>query len=167
MDGYSYAELDWTAMPPEHRREALAQSSIVLSILLIAALGVALIPPYPPVIEWLFTRLIPALVMVIGLIATMLVLKRIRYKGYALRTQDIAYRSGLFWRKVVVLPLNRIQHVEVTSGPLQRHFGLATLKFYTAGGKSVDLKIEGLLSDDAERLRASVLASSALAAETG
>lgn len=160
-------ELQWTAMPPDHRREVLVQSAMVLGFLLIPAVAVAVLLPYPPRLDWLFARLIPGLIMLTGLGVTLLMLKRIPFKGYALRTHDIAYRSGLFWRKTVVLPFNRIQHVEVSSGPLQRRFSLATLKFYTAGGSSVDLKIEGLLAVDAERLRAHVLERNPQALETG
>lgn len=160
------AELDWTAMPPEHRKEVLVQSAITLGILLAVSLVVGVAPPYPPALAWLFALLAPLLVVLLGVGAAALALKRISLKGYALRTHDIAYRSGLFWRKVVVLPFNRVQHVEVSSGPLQRRFGLASLKFYTAGGSSVDLKIDGLRGADAERLRAHILERSALATES-
>jgi membrane protein YdbS with pleckstrin-like domain len=139
----------------------------VLGILLMAAIGVAVLPPYPSTLDWLFGRLIPGLILLTGLCITLLVLKRIKWKAYAMRTHDIAYRSGLFWRKVVILPFNRVQHVEVTSGPLQRRFSLATLKFYTAGGSSVDLKIEGLRAEVAEQLRAHILESGAFATGTG
>ncbi len=47
-----------------------------------------------------------------------------------------------------------MQHVEVSSGPLQRKFGLATVKFFTAGGSSVDLKVDGLSTERAEQMRA-------------
>ena len=154
-------------MPPEHRSEVLVESAIFVGVMFTAAFCVAVLLPYPSTLDWLFARLIPGLLMLVGLSGTLYALKKVRLKSYAVRTHDIAYRSGLFWRKVVVLPFNRIQHVEVTSGPLQRRYALATLKFYTAGGRSVDLKIEGLLAEDAERLRANILENSALAGETG
>ena len=159
------ADLDWTAMPPEHRREVLVQSLITLSVFLLAAVLVGLLSQYPPELAWVFRLALPAAVLLPGVALTALALKRVSLKGYALRTHDVAYRSGLFWRKVVVLPFNRVQHVEVSSGPLQRRFGLASLKFYTAGGSGVDLKIDGLLSADAERLRAHILERSAAAVE--
>jgi len=160
-------ELTWTRMPPAHRKELLAQSAIVLTVIVIGATAVAVLFPYPPELAWLFARALPALMVMIGLFTTLLTLARIRLKGYALRSHDIAYRSGLFWRKTTLLPFNRIQHVEVSSGPLQRRFGLSTLKFFTAGGRSVDLKIEGLLSTDAERLRTHILERSKPGAKSG
>jgi len=78
-------------------------------------------------------------------------------RGYALREQDIHYMSGLIWRKVVSLPFNRIQHVEMESGPLERIFKLTTLKFFTAGGGSADMKIPALTFGVATKVKAYVL----------
>ena len=78
--------------------------------------------------------------------------------GYALRDLDIHYRQGIIWRKETSLPLNRIQHVEIERNPLERFFGLSTLKFFAAGGGSADLKIPALKDSDANQLRAFVLA---------
>ena len=33
--------------------------------------------------------------------------------GYALREHDIALRKGIFWRKQIIQPLVRLQHIEV------------------------------------------------------
>lgn len=77
--------------------------------------------------------------------------------GVTLRTQDIHFKSGVFWRKVTSLPFNRIQHVELESGPLDRLFKLATLKIFTAGGGSTDMRIPGLRYDRASKLRAAIL----------
>ena len=65
--------------------------------------------------------------------------------------------GGRRWRKTVLLPFNRVQHAEVSSGPLQRKFGLASLKFFTAGGSSVDLKIDGLMKERAEEIRSFIM----------
>lgn len=167
IDSLPRAEtLAWTAMPPEHRREVLVQSALSVGVLFVVALAQGLLIPYPAFLRWVFTLLVPAAVLLLGAGITVLLLKKVAMKGWALREHDIAFRSGLVWRKQVVLPFNRIQHVEVSTGPLQRHFGLATLKCFTAGGGSVDLKIEGLLRDEAERLRKHILRRSALALES-
>lgn len=77
--------------------------------------------------------------------------------GYALRERDLHYKHGVLWQALVSLPFTRVQHVEVERGPIERLFGLATLKFFTAGGGSADMKIPGLLSADATKLRNFVL----------
>jgi len=77
--------------------------------------------------------------------------------GYAVREHDVLYRSGVFWRHVTIVPFNRIQHVEKSSTPLDRRFGVACLKLYTAGGAGGDLKIAGLGAAVAETLRKYIL----------
>jgi membrane protein YdbS with pleckstrin-like domain len=101
--------------------------------------------------------LIPLLVLITAAVIVPLVLGKSRMKGVALREHDIAYRSGLYWRKTVLLPFNRVQHAEVSSGPLQRKYGLASLKFFTAGGSSVDLKIDGLTKEHAGEVRSYIM----------
>jgi len=77
--------------------------------------------------------------------------------GYAIRDKDILYQSGVFWHTVTAIPFNRIQHVEKSSTPLERRFGIATLQLFTAGGSRGDLKIHGLSAGKAERLRSFIL----------
>lgn len=76
-----------------------------------------------------------------------------RRRAYALREHDLMYRSGLIFHKTVVLPLSRVQHVESTSGPVERAFDLMRVTCFTAGGQQADLVVKGLRSDDAERVR--------------
>jgi membrane protein YdbS with pleckstrin-like domain len=77
--------------------------------------------------------------------------------GYAIRDRDILYKSGVFWQTVTVIPFNRIQHVEKSSTPLDRHFDIATLQLFTAGGSGGDLKIHGLSATSAENLRVFII----------
>ncbi len=77
-----------------------------------------------------------------------------RSKSYALRELDIHYRSGLIWQKIISLPYNRIQHVEVESGPVERYFKMVSLKIFTAGGSRADMSIPGLTPALASKIRA-------------
>lgn len=91
----------------------------------------------------------------------------VRHRGYALREHDLLYRVGVLRRKLIAIPFNRIQHVETTSGVTERLFGLATLVVYTAGGSGGDLKIRGLETDQAHRLREHILRRAGQADESG
>lgn len=73
--------------------------------------------------------------------------------GWAVRDHDLITRRGVVWRKTVVLPLVRVQHAEVASGPLQRAFGLVRLQLFSAGSGSADLVVYGLEPDRAQRVR--------------
>ncbi len=76
-----------------------------------------------------------------------------RRRAYALRTRDIIYRKGWIFRSTTTVPFNRIQHTEVSQGPLERRFKLATLRIYTAGSSTSDLAIPGLDEEKAGELR--------------
>ncbi len=76
-----------------------------------------------------------------------------RRRGWALREHDLIYRYGIIWRKVVIVPFARIQHVETSSGPLERLFGLMRVKCFTAGGMTADLSVVGLDTGNAKKVR--------------
>lgn len=90
-----------------------------------------------------------------GVFALVMILqiRGFKIKSYAIRQNDISYKSGLIFFGMTSVPFNRIQHVEVSQGPLARLFELATVKVYTAGGSTSDLSIGGLKKAEAHRLR--------------
>ncbi|MFD4243888.1 PH domain-containing protein [Streptomyces sp. NPDC058525] len=71
---------------------------------------------------------------------------------YAERADDLLISRGVLWREQTVVPYGRMQLVEVTSGPLERRFGLASVQLHTAAA-ATDAKIPGLAPAEAERLR--------------
>lgn len=91
--------------------------------------------------------------LLIGILPLIIEYLGFKRKAYALRERDILYKKGLIWRKTVVLPFNRIQHSEVNHGPIDRMYGLASLKLFTAGGATSDLSIPGLKDEVAHRLK--------------
>lgn len=76
-----------------------------------------------------------------------------RKKGYALRERDISYKEGVLWKSHTVIPFNRIQHSEVTQGPIQSVFELSSISIYTAGGGASDLTITGLQQKEAHQIK--------------
>lgn len=76
-----------------------------------------------------------------------------KVRGYVLREKDITYQKGFFRYVMVTVPFNRIQHSEIVQGPIGKMFNLSSLKIYTAGGSSSDLKIGGLEPAEAQRLK--------------
>ena len=89
-------------------------------------------------------------------------IKRFQYKSYALREKDIVYRSGWLWRQTVTVPFNRVQHVQIDQGPLERRFDLARLKIFTAGGNSSDINIPGLRPDRAQKIKQFIVSKTAM-----
>ncbi|MFJ9818861.1 PH domain-containing protein [Streptomyces sp. NPDC101151] len=71
---------------------------------------------------------------------------------YAERADDLLITRGVLWREETVVPYGRMQLVEVTSGPVERYFGLASVQLHTAAA-ATDAAIPGLDPAEAERLR--------------
>ncbi|MFG2573133.1 PH domain-containing protein [Streptomyces sp. NPDC048481] len=71
---------------------------------------------------------------------------------YAERADDLLISRGVLWREETVVPYGRMQLVEVTSGPVERFFGLAGVQLHTAAA-ATDAAIPGLDPAEAERLR--------------
>ena len=78
--------------------------------------------------------------------------RAVRAWGYAERDQDLLVRHGLLIRRLSIVPYARMQFVDVTAGPLERAFGLATVQLHTAAAAS-DARVPGLPPDEAARLR--------------
>ena len=98
---------------------------------------------------WIITG---SLVFVIAVMATILLIKRsFAYKGYAVRERDIISRSGWLFQKLQVVPINKIQHCVVKTGPLEKKYGLASLKIFTAAQQ--DITLSGLKTAQAEQLK--------------
>ena len=60
-------------------------------------------------------------------------------------------RSG--WRSEISVPKSRVQHTDVSQGPLQRRFGLATLVLHTAGTQHAAVSLSGLSHEAALQIR--------------
>lgn len=104
--------------------------------------------------KYYWWMLIPyVLVGVWGIISMFLISKNYAITGYAIRQRDIVHRTGVIFRNITTIPFNRIQHVEITQGPIAKMFGLAALKIFTAGGSGADLQIQGLKKEDAQGIK--------------
>ena len=80
-----------------------------------------------------------------------------RHASYLLDDRGIEIRSGVYWRKVVAVPRSRVQHIDVSQGPLQRSYGLATLTIFTAGTAYSSVPLAGLSHETALALRDALL----------
>jgi len=77
---------------------------------------------------------------------------RVRSIRYLLRADDLVFRRGIMWRRLVAVPYGRMQLIDITRGPVARMLGLAELKFVTAAA-STGVIIPGLPEAEAEALR--------------
>ncbi len=67
-----------------------------------------------------------------------------RTTSYKLDDEGIEIRTGVYWRKIIAVPRSRVQHIDVSQGPLERSYGLGTLVIYTAGTAHSRVGLSGL-----------------------
>ena len=90
--------------------------------------------------------------LVVGALLLRFVGRRYRSWGYAEREDDLLIRRGVMFARLSVVPYGRMQFIDVTAGPIERSFGLATVRMHTAAAAS-DARIPGLAREEAARLR--------------
>jgi membrane protein YdbS with pleckstrin-like domain len=93
-----------------------------------------------------------ALVVVATVWRAIITVRAVKAWGYAERDNDLLVRHGLLIRRLSIVPYARMQYVDVTAGPLERAFGLATVQLHTAAAAS-DARVPGLPPAEAARLR--------------
>ena len=76
-----------------------------------------------------------------------------RHSSYRLDEAGIEIRKGAYWRAITNVPRSRIQHTDVSQGPLERRFGLGTLVIHTAGTMNAKVTLAGLEHGTARRIR--------------
>ena len=67
-----------------------------------------------------------------------------RHAAYRIDDDVIEIRRGVVFRRVISVPRSRVQHTDVSQGPLERSFGLGTLVIYTAGTEHARVDLSGL-----------------------
>jgi len=73
--------------------------------------------------------------------------------GVSIRSEEIYIEHGVLNHIRTIVPLRRIQHLDVSQDLLEREFSLGRLVVHTAGSRSSDVVIPGLNLKDAERIR--------------
>ncbi|MGL4453399.1 MAG: PH domain-containing protein [Sarcina sp.] len=54
--------------------------------------------------------------------------------SYSINDEEIWYREGIFWSKEVLIPIVRIQNINLKEGPISKSLGIADITIGTAGG---------------------------------
>jgi uncharacterized protein len=78
--------------------------------------------------------------------------RNLRSWGYVERADDLLVTHGALFKKLTVVPYGRMQLVDVEAGPIERSFGLVSVKLHTAAA-TTDAKVRGLTPDSATALR--------------
>jgi len=93
-------------------------------------------------------------VLTVGALITIgIPLLRYKYWRFTLMDEELFLERGIFNRVRTVVPLRRIQHLDVSQDVLEREFDLGKLIVHTAGTRSADVVVPGLAYAEAEQFR--------------
>ncbi|WP_111766620.1 PH domain-containing protein [Nakamurella deserti] len=141
-------DASWQRLTSRYLSMRRLVSAVVIGVVTVVAAAVVTLATARP---WL-----GGVVVVIGVVSIavrlVVVTRNWRSWGYAERDEDLYLTHGVLFRRLTAVPYGRMQVVEVTSGPLQRAYGLATVSLQTAS-PGTGAQIPGLLPDEAVRLR--------------
>jgi membrane protein YdbS with pleckstrin-like domain len=156
----SIADGRWRKVDPRSVAVGRRAAWIATSFLTLLLAGVAWIldasNAVPPLALWTI-RL--AIVCVLGLAGWgSHVWPALRYHRtrYRLDAVGMEIKRGVVWRNVSSVPRARVQHTDVSQGPLQRRFGLATLTIHTAGLVNASIMLAGVAKETALAIRAAL-----------
>lgn len=113
-------------------------------------IGIAILALVPMPL-WLLV-LLAAVLAIVCIWGGWLLVRQVHFMAWGKTEHDVYSRTGRFYQTIVCAPFGRMQYIDVTSGPLERLFGLATLRMYTAS-PSGHCHIAGLTMDVAAQLR--------------
>lgn len=119
-------------------------------ILLIIALVLEIAQPTPPGVI-----LLPVIIFSAWWIGVVPSRRYARWR-YALGDDRLRLERGYFFYSDTVVPLGRIQHIDIEQGPIMRRYGLATLTVHTAGNHGASVSLPGLRHDVAVAIRESI-----------
>jgi membrane protein YdbS with pleckstrin-like domain len=125
----------------------------VVAAVFLAGIGIALVAGVP---SWMLGMALAAWTLLIGTLAFAAVawppLAWAR-ASYRVDAEGLEIRRGVWWREMLRVPRSRVQHTDVSQGPVERTFGLSTLVVHTAGTHHASIQLEGLDLPTAETLR--------------
>lgn len=141
------AEIEW--LRPSPRLATMRRAQVGVATALVAIVGAAVVLIHA---HFWIAGIIVVVVATLGHVANLFAQRRVRAWGYCEREDDLLVQRGVAFRRLSVVPYGRMQFVDVTAGPFERSFGLATVRMHTAAAAS-DARIPGLNEADANRLR--------------
>ncbi len=138
----------WQPVSVQLRRMRRTLLVVMVGLALVAFAAVSFLVDLP---LWVLVTLPVVLVGLSGF-GWMVIGSNARSWGYAERAEDLYVKNGAMFRELVTVPYGRMQYVDVTSGPVEQLYGIATVHLHTASPKT-SARIPGLPKEEAARLR--------------
>ncbi len=128
-------------------------SSVVMMVLFIACAWTINVMMATPLSWGLLLLILLVVWLVISLLYFVLTKLEYDFTAFHLGYDGLIIRKGMLWRSETFVLRSRVQHIDVAQAPMDRLFGLATIKVYTAGTKLGCISLSGLNKETAESIR--------------
>jgi len=140
-----------TPLAPAQKNVLRVRGAIAALILLIAAGGADFALSVKTELPF---GLLTGAAFLLGLILIFYVPPR-RYAswGYEEAEDELHVWNGIFLRTHTIVPFGRVQHIDLSHGPIERRYGVAAITLHTAGTRASAVVLPGLATEDAERMR--------------
>lgn len=84
--------------------------------------------------------------------------RRWKHWGYAFTGSELHVAQGRWVESHTIVPVSRVQHIDVSQGPVERAFGVTTLAVHTAGTMHSIVVLPGITRETAESIRDAIRA---------
>lgn len=68
--------------------------------------------------------------------------------SYKVDDEDVEYNRGVWFKNIGIVPYSKITNIDISQGPIARHYGFASLKIQTAGYSAQsrsEIKLSGII----------------------
>lgn len=154
---------DWNALPAQAAQVAMIGGlafGLLLGLAGVASTAWPLVNAWGALSWWQAMLVLFLFWLMFGAAGVWIAYRRWQFSAWKLDETGLHVRRGRAWRKEILIPRSRVQHLDIERGPLERHHGLATLIVHTAGTRRHALRQSGLADADAVALRDALVPTS-------
>jgi len=134
-------------------RIGLAIRLLVLIVVAFVAVAVLFVRPGIIALSPLTFGGWAVITLILGIYSWLWPVLSYRHLYYCLKEDSVIIRKGVLWKMETIVPKSRIQHTDISQGPLERACGISSLIIHTAGTQFALVPLSGIHEELAPRLR--------------
>lgn len=136
---------------PEYKSTMMFTIKITTAILVLCQAPLIMFVPEKPV-QIVFSITLGTSLLVMALIA-LWIPAFYRTLEYSIDMEGVRMKGGVFWKRRVTVPFNKITNVDITQGPVERLYRVGTVHVQTAGaggaqGAYAEIRLAGVRDTD-------------------
>ena len=138
----------WRPVSPQLRRMRRTMLTVATAVVLV---GLAVLAAFFELsVGWAVA--LAVVLLALACFGWWVIGRNARAWGYAERDEDLYIKHGALFRELVAVPYGRMQFVDITAGPFEQLYGIASVRLHTASPRT-NARIPGLPADEAAWLR--------------